>query len=123
MSGDGVVLGAVVVYGALAATSVAFNRYVDRTPLAQRPDGLTAVWVAVGVLYSLVGGTLVVALAMPWLLSTGHGVGWLAVTLLGIYLAAFVASGAPMLWGDLQRSYRARTVTAMLAAAERAMEE
>jgi hypothetical protein len=125
MSTEGVLLGGAVVYGVLAATSVAFNRHVDQQPPAQRPDGLTAVWVAVGVLYTLLGGTLVVALAMPPLLDLGasHG-GWaVAAAVLGVYLAAFVASGAPMLWGDLHRSHRERTLGAVLAAAERAITE
>ena len=68
---------------------------------------------------------LVAALAMGWLLelATRYGAGMAALALLVIYLVAFVASGAPMLWGDLHRSYRTRTMTAALAAAERAMEE
>ena len=74
------VTGAVAVYGALAGLSVWFNGRIDLVPVDRRPDGVTALWVAIGVGYTLLGATVLV-----WL-------GWPVVAALGIRLAGWAAA-------------------------------
>ena len=110
-------LGAILVYVGLAVVSSLFNGYIDERPPLKRPDGMTAQWVAMGVGYTLLGGTVLVWLGFGWLLmlanAAGYGVAAAAVLL--VYLSAFVVSGAPMAWADAHRSYRVRALDAALS--------
>ena len=78
---------------------------------------MTAQWVAMGVGYTLLGGTVLLWLVFGWLLTlaaaAGNGVAAAAVLL--VYLSAFVVSGAPMAWADAHRGYRVRALDAALA--------
>ena len=117
MSGDATLLGAVLVYVLLLGVSVWFNTYIDSAPLPDRPDGLTALWVAVGTLYTLVGGAVLAWLLWPWLVGLESVVA--AIVLLAINLSAFVASGLPMLLGDASRSFRVRRTQRAIEVARR----
>ena len=112
MSTDATLVAAVLVYVLLAGMSMAFNGYIDRQPLSQRPDGMTAAWVAVGVLYTLVW------LLWPWLALLEGVVA--ALVLLAVYVSAFVAAGLPMLVGDASRSHRVRRTQGAIDAARAA---
>lgn len=111
--------GAVVVYAVLAGASVLFNRRIDQAPIDRRPDGLTALWVAGGVGYTLAGATALLWLAWPVaaLLAERFGSIGGALAVIVVVFSAFVASGAPMVWGDMRRSYGLRTVADALTAA------
>lgn len=105
--------------GALAGASVWFNRRIDGTPQHGRPDGVTAVWVVVGVAYTLAGAGVLMGMWWPLLAHVGEAAGaWAAA--LGVTTvtgAAFGASGAPMVWGDMRRAWGLRTVGEAIAAA------
>lgn len=117
MSGDATLVAAVLVYVLLVGASMGFNGYIDRQPHSQRPDGMTAAWVAIGVLYSLVGATGLTWLLWPWL-ATLDGVA-AALVLLAVNVSAFVAAGLPMLVGDASRSQRVRHTQGAIEAARR----
>lgn len=118
MSTDATLVAAVLVYVLLAGMSMAFNGYIDRQPQSQRPDGMTAAWVAVGVLYTLVGATGLAWLLWPWLALLEGVVA--ALVLLALYVSAFVAAGLPMLVGDASRSHRVRRTQGAIDAARAA---
>lgn len=113
------VTGAVAVYGALAGVSVWFNGRIDLVPVDRRPDGVTALWVAIGVGYTLLGATVLVWLGWPVLVMLGDAFGGVggSLAVLVVLVSAFVASGLPMLWGDMRRSHGVRTVSEAIAAA------
>lgn len=113
------VTGAVAVYGALAGVSVWFNGRIDLVPVDRRPDGVTALWVAIGVGYTLLGATVLVWLGWPVVAALGDSFGGLggSLAVLVVLVSAFVASGLPMLWGDMRRSHGVRTVSEAIAAA------
>jgi hypothetical protein len=111
---------AIGVYGALAGLSIWFNGRIDQAPAVERrPDGLTALWVVAGVGYSLAGATLLVWAGWPVLAELAERFGALggALGVLVVMGSAFVASGLPMLWGDMRRSYGLRTVSGAIEAA------
>lgn len=118
MSGDATLLGAVLVYVLLLGSSIAFNDYIDSRPPAERPDGVTAMWVAVGTIYTLVGATVLCWLLWPWLAALSGVIA--ALVLLAINLSAFVAAGLPMLLGDARRSHRVRRTAGAIEAARQA---
>lgn len=101
---------AAIVYIALIAGSVWFNRHIDTTPQEDRPDGLTALWVGLGVSYTAVAVLLlayafydaIVVFIEQW------EAGGLVLGLGIIGFTALLASGAPMLIGDIKRSHMAR---------------
>jgi hypothetical protein len=107
------------VLGALAGASMWFNGRIDGTPHHGRPDGLTAVWVVMGTAYTLAGAGVLVGVWWPVLVHVGEAGGvWAAA--LGVTVvtgAAFGASGAPMVWGDMRRAHGLRTVQEAIAAA------
>lgn len=104
--------------GALAGASVWFNGRIDGTPAMRRPDGLTAVWVVIGVTYTLAGAGVLVGVWWPVLVHVAQVGAWAAALgVTTITAAAFAASGAPMVWGDMRRAYGLRTVGAAIAAA------
>lgn len=94
-----------VVLGMLYFLSLQFNRYIDsRQDLF---DGETAVWVMIGTFYTLVGYGFLVLLwwhEMACLPSAWQG----AVTMFGLILLSFVASGIPMAVGDARRAHQRR---------------
>jgi hypothetical protein len=119
-------LSALLVYALLAAVSIGFNAWLDGQPRERRPDGMTAALVVVGVAYTLLGGALVVGLTLPELLGHAATLGaatWLTVIIAAEYGLAFVASGAPMVWGEMLRSYRSRATEQLLDDARRVVEE
>ena len=109
---------AVLVYVLLGGASMGFNGYIDRQPQSQRPDGMTAAWVAIGVLYTQVGATVLAWLLWPWLAAL-EGMAAVLV-LLAVNVSAFVAAGLPMLVGDASRSHRVRRTAGALEAARQA---
>lgn len=111
------------VLGALAGTSMWFNGRIDGTPLGRRPDGLTSVWVVIGVGYSLVGAWVLVGVWWPVaaLLAERFGTWAAAAGVTAVTVAAFAAAGAPMVWGDMRRSHGLRTVGEAIAAARGAL--
>lgn len=116
MSTDAVILGAILVYAALFGVSKTFNSYIDGQPAGHRPDGVTALWVVFGVVYTLLGGTVLVWLTFGWMLVLATQFGAAAASALAglLYVSAFVASGTPMIWADAHRSYRERSIAATL---------
>ncbi len=107
------VTGAVMVYGGLVGVSVWFNGRIDGVPVQGRPDGVTALWVMVGVGYTLAGSTVLVWLGWPVVALLAGLFGGLggSLAVLVVLVSAFVASGLPMLWGDMRRSHGVRTVS------------
>jgi hypothetical protein len=99
--------------------SVWFNGRIDGTPVRGRPDGLTAVWVVIGVSYTLAGAWVLVGVWWPVvaLLAERLGVWAAAAGVTAVTVAAFAASGAPMVWGEMHRSHGLRTVGEAIAAA------
>jgi hypothetical protein len=87
-----------VVLAVLTVSSYLFNDYIDRTPTSI--DGITAYRVAGGVGYTLVGISAVVGIWSTW---------ENAATVFAIALTCFIASGIPMIQGDLNRSHRNRS--------------
>ena len=101
---------AAIVYIALVAGSVFFNRQIDTTPREDRPDGLTALWVGVGVGYTGLG-VLLLGMAFFDIVRTFITEWERAGFVLGLGIiggSALLASGLPMLWGDIRRSHMAR---------------
>ena len=49
-----------VILSTLVGASIAFNRYIERRPPHRRADGETALWVAVGSAYTVVGAVLLI---------------------------------------------------------------
>lgn len=103
------IIATAVILSSLTVASVYFNKYIDRTHQTNgqhRPDGITALWVAGGVVYTLIPASVLVGIwadRMPE--------GWLMAVPVGIlHLLAFFASGAPMLRGDMNRSAVIRTL-------------
>ena len=101
---------AAIIYIALAAASLRFNLYIDQTPDEDRPDGLVALWVGLGIGYTGLGVVLLsiayydaIALFMAQWQQLGLvlGLGIIGVT-------ALLASGLPMLVGDIRRSHMHR---------------
>jgi drug/metabolite transporter (DMT)-like permease len=110
------ILLSMLILATLAATSVAFDRYVSRRPVTRRADGETALWVAIGCAYTSLGAACLLALWAPWIGGTWHLGAW---SLLALFVA-YAAAGAPMLWGDLRRTQAWRETNAHLERAERA---
>lgn len=82
---------------ALGAASYRYNIYIDDNPA--HVDGVTSFRVAGGVLYTLLGAAAIVGI---WW-------GWEAAGMaLSSFFVAFVASGFPMMAGDISRSHRDR---------------
>ncbi len=105
-----------LILATLVLASVAFNRYVDRRPLTRRADGETALWVAIGCAYTMLGAAALLALWAPWL-----GSSWiLGCWALLCMVTAFVAAGIPMFVGELRRTQAWRETNEHLARAERA---
>lgn len=105
-----------VIFLALVVGSVFFNRYIDRRPATRRADGETALWVAAGCTYALIGAG---ALAAIW--SNHFDLPWEPIAVaIAATLAAFVAAGLPMALGDARRSQVWRETNEYLARAERA---
>ncbi len=103
------IIAATVVYATLAGAALALNRHIDAQPV-KRPDGITSLWVVVGVAGTLAGATVLLGLAWPVLASLGelHGA-WAAAVGCGVVVAsAFAASGLPMILGDAKRSAELR---------------
>lgn len=98
-------VGSLVVLSVLIITSHYFNRWVDlRHADGERSDGETARWVAYGCTYSLLGGALLMGL---WAHRMPHD--WLVGPWsFGVFLLALVASGLPMIFGDVNRSHAQR---------------
>lgn len=94
-----------VVLGILYFLSMQFNRYIDTK--REQYDGETATWVVIGVTYTLIGSMFLVllwwhelqAINAPW---------QAAVTIAGVVLLCFVASGIPMYVGDAVRAHNRR---------------
>lgn len=101
---------ATIVYIALITASVVFNRYIDTTPRDDRPDGITALWVGLGIGYTAVG-MILLAIAFYEVIDT-FMTHWSAAGLvLGLGIVGFtalLASGLPMLVGDIRRGHMAR---------------
>lgn len=108
-----------MVYGTLVGVSVWFNGRIDGVPVQGRPDGVTALWVMVGVGYTLAGSTVLVWLGWPVVALLAELFGGLggSLAVLVVLVSAFVASGLPMLWGDMRRSHGVRTVSEAIAVA------
>ena len=103
------------ILGALAAGSIRFNRYIESRPIRRRADGETALWVVIGCAYTVAGAVGIVfvwanQLGIPW--SFG-GVVFAAI------IAAFIAAGLPMFWGDMHRTQAWRETNEYLERAER----
>lgn len=94
-----------VVLGILYFLSMQFNRYIDTR--RELFDGETATWVVVGVSYTMIGAMFLVllwwhelqAIAAPW---------QAAVSITGVIILCFVASGIPMYIGDAVRAHNRR---------------
>lgn len=84
---------------ALYVISGLFDEYIDRQDLGDLYDGQTAVWVAVGCTYTIVGFGLVMGIWYGWQEA--------ALTTLLLFLC-FVASGLPMYFGDAERNRHMR---------------
>lgn len=89
----------ILILMALYAASSMFDQYIDGRDLGSLYDGETAVWVALGCLYTVIGFGLIFGVWFGW----QH-----AVVAVGLMLACFVASGLPMYMGDASRSRRNR---------------
>ena len=101
---------AAIVYIALVAGSALFNRMIDTTPSDDRPDGLTALWVGIGVGYTGLG-VLLLGFAFYDVVRTFIAEWERAGFVLGLGIiggTALLASGLPMLWGDIRRSHMHR---------------
>jgi hypothetical protein len=95
-------IGSLMIATSLYLGSHFFNRHIDqRFTTTRRPDGLTAMWVVLGTIYTLIGAALLVAL---WAHRLPEQVALLASAVLGLHLAAFAVSGLPMLIGDINRT-------------------
>lgn len=90
----------VITLAALLGASMLFNRYIDRRPVTKRADAETALWVVAGTLYTLAGAAVLFAVWAPYLPRDWR----LGLIAMGVMLAAFAASGAPMVLGDMRRS-------------------
>lgn len=102
------------ILSALAYSSWRFNRYIEGRPPRRRADGETALWVVIGCAYTTVGA---VAIVVAWARQLGYP--WeMALVVLAALLAAFIAAGVPMFWGDLRRSQSWRETNAYLERAE-----
>lgn len=93
------IITAIIIIG-LAVTSYLFNRHIDAAPpVEELPDGQTAWWVVLGTIYTLAGALTVL---QTWF-------GWnMALTVSGTLFACFVASGVPMVLGDMHRTSHRR---------------
>lgn len=93
------IITAIIIAG-LALASYLFNRHIDNAPATDElPDGQTAWWVVLGTIYTL-AGTMVILEA--WF-------GWdLMLRVAGTVFACFVASGIPMVLGDMHRTSQRR---------------
>lgn len=80
------------VLGGLAAGSAQYNRWIDRTQ--ETEPGATALRVAAGTGYTLLGAALLVALWWGWRE---------AVRFALVAGGCFVVAGAPMIAGDVER--------------------
>lgn len=99
-----------LVLAALALASVQFNCYVDRRHKEKAiegdlSDGETARWVVFGVAYTCIGAAVLVGIWIDYMPITPWG---LALATLGVFFAAFIASGLPMYLGDVNRSHSTR---------------
>lgn len=83
----------------LALGSVAFNRWIDALSDVDPHHGYSAWLVAVGVTYTTLGSGVVVGLLLGW---------GMAAAAVAVQFACYVASGAPMIAGDMRRAGRRR---------------
>lgn len=100
---------------ALSVASIRFDHYIDNLPpLEDQPDGETANQVVAGVLYTLVGGVVIVAIWFGWDIALRIGL---------ILLASFMFAGWPMIRGDRQRQRNSRAVSEAKRAARDAQNQ
>lgn len=97
-----ILLGSALILSLLAAISTLFDRRITNSPRPKlAPNGITAIRVGIGVFYTLAGGSVAVSLwasLLPSGLLLGPVVGV-------IFLVCFVASGLPMMIGDMKRTH------------------
>lgn len=83
----------------LYVVSGLFDEYIDKQDVNELYDGQTAVWVAIGCSYTILGFGLIMGIWYGW----QEG----AVSM-GLLFACFVASGLPMYMGDASRNRNER---------------
>lgn len=107
---------AAIIYIALVAASIWFNGYIDQQPEEERPDGLTALWVGLGIGYTALG-MLLLSIAYYDAIKLFMTQWEQAGLVLGIFIiggTSLLASGFPMLWGDMRRGHIRRSHTGIL---------
>lgn len=83
----------------LALGSVAFNRWIDALNDVDPQHGYSAWLVVVGVTYTTLGSGVVLGLLLGWTA---------AAVAVGVMFVCYLASGAPMIAGDMRRAGRRR---------------
>lgn len=93
--------GSAAILIALTTISYLYDRSITQSPRPKMaPNGITAIRVVVGVLYTLIGGGMAVSLWASLLPA-----GWLlGPVVAAIMLVCFIASGLPMVIGDMKRT-------------------
>ena len=109
-----------LLHAALFAGSEYFNRRIDTKPAHLRPDGATAGWVVIGVGYTQLGAAISLWLLYPdiMVLMDLWGPAGLIFSVLMVHMAAYIASGVPMIKGDQHRGYIQRSTATALDSAE-----